>query len=119
MSPLGEYQDRRDLKQIDCSKTVWILATNALDSTIQNFCKLHHKSIFEDDDVSEKLRLMKSLSKAIKEDFLAKFGVSLKLKFGNHWDFCANRKSGLMVDTLVSSHRSNLGLPSISAIFPW
>ncbi|KAN0104943.1 P-loop containing nucleoside triphosphate hydrolase [Hyaloscypha variabilis] len=70
----GEYQDRRDLKQIDCSKTVWILATNALDSTIQSFCKVHHKSIFEDDDVSEKLRLMKSLSKAIKEDFLAKFG---------------------------------------------
>lgn len=70
----GEYQDRRDLKQIDCSKTVWILATNALDLTIQNFCKLHHKPIFEDDDDSEKLRLMKSLSKAIKEDFLSQFG---------------------------------------------
>jgi hypothetical protein len=77
---LGEYQDRRDLKQIDCSKTVWILATNALDPTIQSFCKLHHKPIFEDDDESEKLRLMKSLSKAIKEDFLSQFGVSFKFK---------------------------------------
>ncbi|KAL2076228.1 hypothetical protein VTL71DRAFT_1171 [Oculimacula yallundae] len=70
----GEYQDRRDLKKIDCSKTVWILATNALDPTIQKFCKLHHKPIFEDDDDTEKLRLMKSLSKAIKEDFLSQFG---------------------------------------------
>ncbi|KAH7333255.1 P-loop containing nucleoside triphosphate hydrolase protein [Rhexocercosporidium sp. MPI-PUGE-AT-0058] len=70
----GEYQDRRDLKTIDCSKTVWILATNALDPTIQSFCKLHHKPIMEDDDETEKLRLMKSLSKAIKQDFLSHFG---------------------------------------------
>jgi hypothetical protein len=82
MPPLGEYQDRRDLKQIDCSKTVWILATNALDPTIQSFCKLHHKPIFEDDDESEKLRLMKRLAKAIKEDFLSQFGVSFKIEIG-------------------------------------
>jgi hypothetical protein len=87
MPPLGEYQDRRDLKQIDCSKTVWILATNALDPTIQSFCKLHHKPIFEDDDEGEKLRLMKSLSKAIKGDFLSQFGVSFKFKIGRLWDF--------------------------------
>jgi hypothetical protein len=87
MPPLGEYQDRRDLKQIDCSKTVWILATNALDPTIQSFCKLHHKPIFEDGDESEKLRLMKSLSKAIKEDFLSQFGVSFNFKIGRLWDF--------------------------------
>lgn len=78
MLPLGEYQDRRDLKRIDCSKTVWILATNALDLTIQSFCKLHRKPIFEEDDEGEKLRLMKVLSKAIKEDFLSQFGVRMK-----------------------------------------
>jgi hypothetical protein len=94
MPPLGEYQDRRDLKQIDCSKTVWILATNALDATIQSFCKLHHKPIFEDDDVSEKLRLMKSLSKAIKEDFLAQFGVSFRFKIGSLWGFPFTEKEG-------------------------
>jgi len=80
MSSIGEYQDRRDLKQIDCSKTVWILATNALDPTIQSFCKQNHKEIFEDDDGKEKLKLMKTLSKAIKEDFLCQFGVSFKSK---------------------------------------
>lgn len=73
----GEYQDRRDLRQVDCSKTVWILATNALDPTIQSFCKQHHTQIFQDDNENEKLRLMKDLSKAIKEDFLSQFGVSL------------------------------------------
>jgi hypothetical protein len=118
MPPLGEYQDRRDLKQIDCSKTVWILATNALDATIQSFCKLHHKPIFEDGDVSEKLRLMKDLSKAIKEDFLAQFGVSSMFKIQGLWGFHSQRKSLLMVGAVVSSYRSNLRLPPIFAVFP-
>ncbi|KAH0561971.1 hypothetical protein GP486_003322 [Trichoglossum hirsutum] len=72
----GEYQDRRHLTKIDCSKTIWILATNALDAIIQNFCKLHHKLLFLDDDQGdhcEKLRLIKQLSKELKEDFLSKF----------------------------------------------
>lgn len=73
---LGEYQDRRHLTKIDCSKTIWILATNACDNTIQEFCKLHEQPIFQDDDQDEKLRLMKRLSKELKEDFLSQFGVS-------------------------------------------
>ena len=117
MPLLGEYQDRRDLKQIDCSKTVWILATNALDATIQSFCKLHYKPIFEDDDVSEKLRLMKGLSKAIKEDFLAQFGVSFIFKIGGLWIFHSQRKNVLMAGAVVSSYRSNLRLPPIFAVF--
>ncbi|KAH6678223.1 P-loop containing nucleoside triphosphate hydrolase protein [Halenospora varia] len=70
----GEYQDRRHLTKIDCSKTIWILATNACDNTIQEFCKLHEQPIFQDDDQDEKLRLMKRLSKELKEDFLSQFG---------------------------------------------
>jgi hypothetical protein len=84
---LGEYQDRRHLTKIDCSKTIWILATNALDTTIQNFCKLHHKPIFLDDDQGEKLRLMKHLSKELKEDFLSKFDVGfLIFSFGSEFE---------------------------------
>jgi len=84
---LGEYQDRRHLTKIDCSKTIWILATNALDTTIQNFCTLHHKPIFLDDDQGEKLRLMKHLSKELKEDFLSKFDVGfLIFSFGSEFE---------------------------------
>ncbi|KAJ2897400.1 hypothetical protein MKZ38_004701 [Zalerion maritima] len=49
----GEYQDRRNLDKIDCSKTIWILATNALDATIQDFCSTH-KVIFADAGVEDK-----------------------------------------------------------------
>jgi ATP-dependent Clp protease ATP-binding subunit ClpA len=73
----GEYQDRRHLTKIDCSKTIWILATNALDTTIQDFCALNHTELFVNDDESQKMQLMKRLSKEIKEDFLSKFDVSV------------------------------------------
>lgn len=71
---LGEYQDRRHLTKIDCSKTIWILATNALDTIIQTFCALNHQTIFLNDTHSEKL--MKKLSRELKEGFLTKFDVS-------------------------------------------
>ncbi|KAH8808795.1 P-loop containing nucleoside triphosphate hydrolase protein [Xylogone sp. PMI_703] len=70
----GDYQDRRNKKTIDCSKTIWILATNALDSTINSFCKQHHKAIFIDEDRSTEQKLVRALSKEIKEVFLQRFG---------------------------------------------
>ncbi|RFU25801.1 hypothetical protein B7463_g10533, partial [Scytalidium lignicola] len=70
----GEYQDRRNKKTIDCSKTIWVLATNALDATINSFCKQHHKAIFIDEDQSKKQKLVRGLSKEIKEVFLQEFG---------------------------------------------
>jgi hypothetical protein len=103
----GEYQDRRHLTKVDCSKTIWILATNALDTTIQNFCKLHDKPIFVDDDHGEKLRLMKQLSKELKEDFLSKFSVSFTQ--------VPNMEAYLTVQT-VPHHRSNLRIPPIPSI---
>jgi ATP-dependent Clp protease ATP-binding subunit ClpA len=75
----GEYQDRRNLAKIDCSKTIWILATNALDTTIQGFCASNHTELFVNDDESQKMQLMKRLSKEIKQDFLSKFDVSVPL----------------------------------------
>lgn len=72
----GEYQDRRNLKKIDCSKTIWILATNALDRRIRDFCKVNEAVLFDDDEVENKTRLMKELDRDLKNDFLAKFDVS-------------------------------------------
>jgi hypothetical protein len=73
---IGEYQDRRNLDKIDCSKTIWILATNALDATIENFCKTNDRLLFLGDNDSEKMRLMKALSKQLKADLVTQFDVS-------------------------------------------
>ena len=77
----GEYQDRRHQTTIDCSKTIWILATNALDHTIQEFCKTHHAEFFVSSDQAERQRLSKPLAKQLKENFLTQFGVTSFFKY--------------------------------------
>lgn len=76
-SPEGEYQDRRDRSTVNCSNTIWILATNAHDSVIQAFCSANHEVLFGDDNESEKLHLAKTLSAEIRHDFLSRFGVRI------------------------------------------
>ncbi|OCK84463.1 P-loop containing nucleoside triphosphate hydrolase protein [Lepidopterella palustris CBS 459.81] len=72
-----EYQDRRHLTTVDCSKTLWILATNALDPTIKEFCRRNEKAIFFDEDPSQMSKLMKSLEKQLKTEFKEKFDAPL------------------------------------------
>ena len=75
MTSSGEYQDRRSQDKINCSRTIWILATNAHDPIIQDFSANNTRVLFVDDDESEKERVLKQLSKQIKQDFLAHHGV--------------------------------------------
>jgi hypothetical protein len=76
---LGEYQDRRKHVPVDCSKTLWILATNALDPTIKTFCKAHKKIVLDDPYSPEAPRILKSLQTDLKNEFKDWFGVSLYL----------------------------------------
>ncbi|KAM5350229.1 hypothetical protein ACJ41O_006734 [Fusarium nematophilum] len=67
----GEYQDRRSLEKVDCSNTIWILATNALDTKILDFCE-ENDGIFNCDE-AEKKKLAKQLSRQLQEGFLRHF----------------------------------------------
>ncbi|KAK1241437.1 hypothetical protein MKX08_001411 [Trichoderma sp. CBMAI-0020] len=69
----GEYQDRRNGDKIDCSKTIWILATNALDNTILDFCR--DNDAITGDDGDEKSRQVRKLSQQLRESFLQQFGA--------------------------------------------
>lgn len=71
---IGEYQDRRNGDKINCSKTIWILATNALDNTILDFCE--DNDAITGDDGDEKSRQVRKLSQQLRESFLQQFGVS-------------------------------------------
>lgn len=77
----GEYQDRRSQDKVNCSRTIWILATNAHDPIIQDFSAKNSHVLFVDADEAEKDGLMKQLSKKIKDDFLAHHGVSTGLAY--------------------------------------
>ena len=72
---LGEYQDRRNLNNIDCSKTLWILATNALDDTIKAFCQHHHDPLFINPDEAKVTGLVEELRNRLRHDFIQKFKV--------------------------------------------
>lgn len=66
---------------MDCSKTIWILATNALDPTIKTFCTNYQDDIFGKGDEVVMARLMKRLKRLLKEDFLQRFGVGFLQKY--------------------------------------
>ncbi|EPE05479.1 atpase aaa-5 [Ophiostoma piceae UAMH 11346] len=74
----GEYQDRRSRSTIDCSRTIWILATNALDSKILQFCRAN-PAILQHDTASSQSDYMKSLSRKLagelRSSFLDRFGA--------------------------------------------
>ncbi|KAI1414197.1 P-loop containing nucleoside triphosphate hydrolase protein [Hypoxylon sp. FL1857] len=71
----GEYQDRRHLTTVDCSKTIWILATNALDDTINSFCEDNKEIHSQNETIKEKEA--KRLSKELKDAFLARFNAPI------------------------------------------
>ncbi|KAK7402960.1 hypothetical protein QQX98_011270 [Neonectria punicea] len=69
----SEYQNRRDHGKVDCSNTIWILATNALNDEILDFCE-ENEAIFGEDD-EEKLQLTKKLSRELRDALLRYFSA--------------------------------------------
>ncbi|KAH0491273.1 hypothetical protein TgHK011_002710 [Trichoderma gracile] len=69
----GEYRDRRTGERINCSNTIWIMATNALDETILDFYE--HNNAVVGEDVDERIRLVRKLSQQLREAFLQQFGA--------------------------------------------
>ncbi|KAI1090797.1 P-loop containing nucleoside triphosphate hydrolase protein [Rostrohypoxylon terebratum] len=73
----GRYEDRRNGKIVDCSKTMWILATNQLDDTIDSFCDQNQKVLFQSEDDKVQDRLMEKLRGQLREKFITHFGAPL------------------------------------------
>ncbi|KAL6816078.1 P-loop containing nucleoside triphosphate hydrolase protein [Trichoderma camerunense] len=70
----GEYRDRRTGDKINCSNTIWIMATNALDDTILDF--YDQNDAIAGDDADERTRLLKKLGQQLQERFLQIFGMA-------------------------------------------
>lgn len=69
----GEYRDRRTGDRINCSNTIWIMATNALDDTILDF--YDHNDAIAGENADERARLLRKLCQQLQEGFLQKFGA--------------------------------------------
>jgi hypothetical protein len=75
MYVIGKYTDRRNRQAVDCSKTIWIMATNALDDTILDFCDLHQGQVHQTEDSHRHAELMTELSGKLKKQLKSTFGV--------------------------------------------
>lgn len=74
---LGEYEDRKAKATVDCSKAIWILATNAFDDTIHEFCKNNEAALFSSDGPAASEKLIKGLTKTLRTEAISKFGAPL------------------------------------------
>jgi ATP-dependent Clp protease ATP-binding subunit ClpA len=72
----GKYVDRRNREAVDCSKTIWIIATNALDRKIVDFCE-KNPGVLTNDDQDKHARLMTDLEKTLKKQLKHTFGNPL------------------------------------------
>lgn len=77
MKFLGEYEDRKAKATVDCSKAIWILATNAFDDTIHEFCKNNEAALFHSDGAAASEKLVKGLCKTLRRESISTFGAPL------------------------------------------
>ncbi|KAL8823713.1 MAG: hypothetical protein Q9191_005612 [Dirinaria sp. TL-2023a] len=70
----GDYRDRRDKKKLDCSKVIWILATNHGEETIGKFWVDHIEHRTEE---QQRIALFKELHTRLKETFTPTIGAPL------------------------------------------
>lgn len=71
----GTYTDRRNRQPVDISKIIWVMATNALDNIILDFCDVHQEQVHQTDDTHQHAELMAELSNKLKKQLKSTFGV--------------------------------------------
>lgn len=110
---IGDYRDRRNEQQVDLKKTIWVMATNALDNAIMQFCRLNGVLVSEDGKPEEKCKLQKTLSKELRDQCKHEFGVSIPHSIPNQ---TRSRPRSMFIHPLTSmatiagaSHGKNLG----------
>ena len=70
----GQYTDRRNGTLLDCSKTIWVLATNHGEQKIGMFYGVYMKDKLEEERAKAPLA---KLDAVLKKDFTTLMGVSL------------------------------------------
>ena len=86
---------------LECSRTIWILATNAFGETIHSFCKKHQKILNDETKVLQARNLVTELSTTIQKECIGKFSVRVPII-----RFCHSYLPIISVDSqLVSLNR--------------
>ncbi|KAI1300952.1 P-loop containing nucleoside triphosphate hydrolase protein [Xylaria venustula] len=73
----GEYLNRRDSIKIDCSKIIWILATNRFDDNIHKFYEINRCDLAKSQNDQKKVALTRQLVNDLKKECISYFGAPL------------------------------------------
>ncbi|KAK7745128.1 hypothetical protein SLS62_009927 [Diatrype stigma] len=73
----GCYEDRRTHNLIDCSRTIWILATNQFDDSIHTFCGTNRHELFVSEDEQAQDKVVATLCRELRTEFSGHFGAPL------------------------------------------
>ncbi|KAH8896376.1 P-loop containing nucleoside triphosphate hydrolase protein [Thozetella sp. PMI_491] len=73
----GRFVDRRTREPMDCSQTIWVIATNAVDGIILDFCESRKPEIFDTDDTVQHGLLMDELTANMRKQLKSEFGNPL------------------------------------------
>jgi len=60
---------------VECSQTIWVIATNAVDEMILDYCECHSE-IFHAEDQIQQNNLVAELSIRMKKQLKTEFGAS-------------------------------------------
>lgn len=66
----GEYIDRRNTNKVDCTKTIWVVATNAGDELISKFYKAKMAKLNDDERMTVPLT---QLQRALRKELIRRF----------------------------------------------
>ncbi|KAI3318724.1 P-loop containing nucleoside triphosphate hydrolase protein [Xylariaceae sp. AK1471] len=102
----GEYLDRRNSNKIDCSRTIWILATNKFDDYILEFCDANQHGLFESRNEKDKARLLDQLKSYLKRECMSHFGHPLAGRVSEIVPFLTFSPD----EQAVVSHKGMMGL---------
>ncbi|KAI0444098.1 hypothetical protein F4803DRAFT_561144 [Xylaria telfairii] len=73
----GQCLDRRNSAKVDCSKTIWILATNEFDDDIFQFYEANQHELHRSQSEQKQTRLLDQLKSSLKKQCTAHFGAPL------------------------------------------
>ncbi|XXG99466.1 hypothetical protein Hte_005805 [Hypoxylon texense] len=116
----GEYTDRRNTQKIDCSKTIWILATNQFDSIIRDLCEGREEISSNPNLGPQDLTLRRQLCHRILKESMTSFGAPLACRITEIIPFLEfNREEqALLADRCILEMEEKIAEPVVKSTNP-
>ncbi|KAI1328361.1 P-loop containing nucleoside triphosphate hydrolase protein [Xylariaceae sp. FL0255] len=113
----GIYTDRRNHKPVDIKRYIWILATNAFDDTILEFCKKSRTQLSESNNLRDQQNLLEDLQNRLRDRCKDKFGAALTSRISRIIPFLTftREEQAVVAHTELMDLEATLGKPIIAA----